>query len=84
MKRSIIQLDEDTHRRLRARAFREQRSIAAVVRELVAAGLDAESPRRPPLRLEAITSVRAGRSKPGHAEPVSEQHDDALASAFKR
>jgi plasmid stability protein len=84
MRRTLIQLDEDTHHRLRQRAFKERRSIAAVVRELVTAGLDSEAARRRPTRLQDMESIRAGRSKPGRLAPVSERHDEALADAFKK
>ena len=81
MKRTLIQLDDETHRRLRQRAFKERRSMAAVVRDLVAAGLDANPDRRP-LRLQQMASVRAGRSKQGRLAPVSKRHDEALAVTF--
>jgi plasmid stability protein len=81
MKRTLIQLDEETHRRLRQKAFKERRSMAAVVREMVAAGLDAD-PDRHPRRLQQMASVRAGRSKQGRLAPVSERHDETLAATF--
>jgi len=57
--------------------------MAAVVRELVTAGLDSDSVRQRPTRVQHIESVRAGRSKPGRLAPVSARHDEALADAFK-
>lgn len=83
MKRALIQLDEDTHRRLRQRAFKERRSIAAVVRDMVAVGLDADPDRPRPVRLQQMASVRAGRSRSGRGA-VSEQHDAALVEAFEK
>lgn len=82
MRRTLIQLDESTYQRLREHAFREQRSMAAVVRELVVKGLQGE--RRQPTRASQFASVRVGRSKPTRRAPVSEAHDDALASAFEK
>ena len=84
MKRTLIQLDEDTHRRLRQRAFQKGQSISAVVREMVAAGLDSDPGRRRPVRIDQLASVRAGRSKQGPLAPVSVRHDDALASTFDK
>jgi hypothetical protein len=84
MRRTLIQLDEDTHRRLRQLAFKQRRSIAAVVRDMVAEGLDATRGRRSPTRIHQVTSVAAGRSRQGRLAPVSERHDDALASAFEK
>jgi hypothetical protein len=83
MRRTLLQFDPETHRRLREKAFREERSIASVVRELVAKGLD-QSGRQKPTRVSQFLSVRAGRSKPATSFPISEQHDAALAAAFRK
>jgi plasmid stability protein len=84
MRRTLVQFDDETYRRLRQRAFREERSMAAVVRELVAAGLNggATPARQGPVR--QLASVRSGRSTQGGGAPVSEKHDAALATAFER
>jgi predicted transcriptional regulator len=84
MRRTLVQLDEDTYRRLRHLAFRQERSISAVVRDMIARGLAADW--RPARRttLDQMKSVRAGRSKQGRLAPVSERHDEALATAFQR
>jgi hypothetical protein len=82
MKRTLVQFDEPTYRRLRDRAFRQQRSMASLVRELVARGLDADEGRARPRRVADFVSVKAGRSKQGRLSPVSEKHDAALAAAF--
>lgn len=83
MRRTLVQFDEPTYRRLRDRAFRQQRSMASLVRELVASGLDAAEGRRArPTRVADFASVKAGRSKQGRLSPVSEKHDAALAAAF--
>lgn len=80
MKRTIVQLDEGTYRRLRERAFREERSIAAVVREMVAKGLERDARRVRPTHVRQFASVGAGRSRQGRLAPVSERHDEALAA----
>jgi hypothetical protein len=84
MKRALVQFDEETYRKLRWQAFRQERSVSSLVRELVAKGLEdgAARPRR--TRAGQFASVRAGRSRQGRLSPVSEKHDQALAAAFKR
>lgn len=84
MKRTLVQFDESTYRRLRQQAYRRQRSIAALVREMVARGLDGDTLRERPTRVGQFASVRAGRSKQGRLAPVSEKHDEALAKAFEK
>ena len=65
MKRTLVQFDESTYRRLRDRAYRQHRSMAALVRELVATGLDAADgrtaarPRRRKITRRAARSVVA-------------------------
>jgi hypothetical protein len=82
MKRTLIQFDEDTYRRLRQHAFRQDRSVSSLVRELVATGLGEGVARARPTRIRQFSSVRAGRSAQRGA-PVSEHHDAALAAAFE-
>ena len=84
MKRTLIQLDEETYRRLRQQAFRQERSISAVVREMVAKGLESDASRQRRTRLSQFASVRAGRSKQGRLAPISEKHDEALAKAIDK
>lgn len=83
MKRALVQIDDETYRKLRQRAFRQERSISAVVRELVARGLEEDGGRTRPNKVSQFSSVKAGRSRQGRLAPVSEQHDDALTAAFK-
>ena len=83
MRRTLVQFDEDTYRTLRQRAFREERSLSSLVRDLVAKGLAANAGERR-THVRQFASVRAGRSKQGPRAPVSERHDDALAVAFRR
>jgi plasmid stability protein len=84
MKRLLIQLDEDSHRKLRQRAFRQERSISSIVRDMISKGLadGTSQPRRTHIR--QFASVRAGRSKQGRLAPVSEKHDAALAAALEK
>jgi plasmid stability protein len=84
MKRTLVQLDEDTYRKLRQRAFRQERSISSLVRELIAKGLEGQTARDRPTRVGQFASVRAGRSRQTGVSPVSEKHDDALAAAFSK
>ena len=84
MKRTLVQFDDDTYRKLRLRAFRQERSISALVREMVAQGLEGGAARERPTRIGQFLSVRAGRSNQRRLSPVSEKHDDALADAFKK
>ena len=84
MKRTLVQLDEATYRQLRQRAFREERSVSSLVREMVATGLEGEAARERPRRVAQFSSVRAGRSKQGRLSAVSGKHDEALAAAFEK
>jgi hypothetical protein len=85
MKRTLVQLDEETYRHLRQLAFRQDRSVSSLVREMVANGLAGGPTRKRLTRIEQISSVRAGRSTKGRRlSPVSEKHDEALASAFDK
>ena len=78
-----MQLDEDTYRKLRQKAFRQERSISSLVRAMVVQGLEGER-REKPKRVSQFLSVGAGKSKQGRLSPVSERHDDALAAAWKK
>jgi hypothetical protein len=81
MKRTLVQFDDETYRRLRQHAFRQERSMSSVVRELVARGLESVGGRKRRARLGDFESVGAGRSTQGTLSPVSERHDEALAAA---
>jgi len=70
-----VTIDEETFAKIRARAHREGRSIAAVIREMLQRGLvERRDGRARPVRW---TSAGAGRS--GHGR-ISELHDEVLAS----
>jgi plasmid stability protein len=84
MKRTLVQLDEETYRKLRQLAFRQERSVSSVVREMVVQGLRADAGRNRPTRVNQFSSVRAGRSRQGRLSPISEKHDEVLAAAFDK
>jgi hypothetical protein len=83
MRRALVQFDPETYQQLRQRAFREQRSISSLVRQLVAAGLGSGAKRARPTQVDQFQSVRSGRTKQGRLSPLSERHDEALAKAFE-
>jgi plasmid stability protein len=83
MRRTLVQLDEATYQRLRSRAFREARSMSAVVREVLARGLE-DASRRRKAEPRRMRSVASGTSRQGAASPVSVRHDEALADAFRK
>ena len=79
MRRTQIQLDEQTYQLARRRAYQQGKSLSAVVRETLAEALGrAPAPR---LALKDFRSVGIGRSRQGSLAPVSERHDDALVAA---
>lgn len=77
MRRTQIQLDERTHSLVRNRAHERGISMAALIREAVEAHLEPVPRRR--MRFEDLTFVASGRSEPSQFDPISENHDDALA-----
>jgi plasmid stability protein len=84
MRRTLIQFDEGVYRRLRQEAFRQERSISSLVREMVERALAGRDSRPGKSRLDQFLSVGAGRSKQQRLIPVSEKHDQALAAAFEK
>jgi hypothetical protein len=84
MRRALVQFDEETYHTLRQQAFRQERSISSLVREMVAKSLEGGAGRKKPTRVGQFSSVRAGRSKQGRLSPISEKHDAALAAAFEK
>ncbi len=81
MRRTQIQLDEETYETLRRRAFEKGCSISSMVRDLLAQSLRARKPKRK-LAIKDFTFIAAGRSRQGRLSPVSERHDEALAEAL--
>ena len=78
MRRILIQIDEETHLGLKARASREGRSIADLVRESIAANR-----RNLPARsIDDFSFVGSGSSAGDRKDRTSENHDRALVSAF--
>jgi plasmid stability protein len=84
MKRTLVQFDEQTYYKLRQRAFRQERSISSLVREIVARGLEGGAARKRPTRVDQFSSVGAGRSKQRRGSPVSETHDEALTEILEK
>jgi len=80
----LVQFDEETYQKLRQRAFRQERSISSLVREIVGKTLGGNTGHERPKRVSHFLSVRAGRSKQGRLSPLSERHDEALVTAFKK
>lgn len=78
MKRIPIQIDEETHRALKARALREGRSIADLIRESIAVNRRNATPRS----IDDYSFVGSGSSAADRKERTSENHDRALAAAF--
>jgi hypothetical protein len=78
MRRTQIQLDEETYRELRRRAYERGSSIAAVVRQILqeALRLPGKAVRKP------FSFVGCGRSEQGLSAPISERHDEALTEAY--
>jgi len=84
MRRTLVQFDEGTYRKLRQKAFQQERSISSLVREMVVQALDGGAKTLKPMRVSQFLSVGAGRSKQGRLSPISQRHDEALATAFKK
>ena len=82
MIRTQIQLDETTHTLAKQRAYAENKSLAAVVREALTQYLAPTS--RSTSGPEGFNFIASGRSKPGDPSPLSELHDEALAEDFGR
>lgn len=78
LKRTLIQLDEDTYDKLRHCAFEKGRSISAVAREILSDALRPKS-RKKRTKVQHFSFVGAGRSRQGRLAPVSERHDEALS-----
>jgi len=83
MKRAQIQIDEEVYELLRNRAFKEKKSIAGVIREIVKKDIS-QSDRHRSSAIKDFTFIGAGRSKQGSLKPVSERHDEALGEVLRR
>jgi len=76
MKRTQLQLDEPTYHMLRAKAFEQGVSMAALIRDILNQHFIV--PARPGPRLEDFSFIGSGRSAPSELDPISERHDEAL------
>lgn len=81
MRRAQILLDEQLYESARQRAFAEGTTMAAVVRNALARYV--ASPSQRPASLEKFTFTGSGQSQPGGPQPLSENHDRALAEDFR-
>jgi len=79
MTRTQLQIDEQTHKALRLRAFKERKSMSAVAREILSAGLGIEKhPNNAPEgKFSFIGSGASGR------KDISVRHDEALEEDFR-
>ena len=80
MIRTQIQIDESTYALVKQRAYAENKSLAAVVRDALTHYLTPSSAGS--AGLEAFTFIASGKSRPGTLKPLSERHDEALAEDF--
>ena len=82
MRRTQVQLNETTYELAKQRAFAENKSMAAVIRDAVEQYLTSSDSRLE--GLESFGFIGSGRSMPGGPQPLSERHDEALAEDFSR
>lgn len=78
MKRTQIQLDEQTFERIRERAFRERASIAQVIRRALIQHISEGPAKRGGITFSFVGSGRSRRKGSGR---IAERHDDELADA---
>jgi len=82
VKRTQIQLDDETYAAVRRKAYEEQRSISSVVRDALREKLGTKKGKKR-LTLASFPFIGAGNTRQGKLSPVSEQHDEALAEALR-
>ncbi len=82
MKRTQIQLDDETYAAVKRLAYESGRSFSSVVRERLARSFGGHRKRRTSAR--QFPFVGAGRSDQRDLSPVSERHDEAIARALLR
>ena len=80
MRRTQLQLDEPTYQILRAKAFEQGTSIAALVRDILRQHLGVTSGGSG--SVGDFKFVASGHSAPGEFDPISENHDGALDQDF--
>ncbi len=83
MKRAQIQLEEEVYELLRHRAFKEKKSIAGVIREIIKKEIP-QPDRHRTLSVKDFPFIGSGRSKQGHLKPISERHDEALEEILQK
>lgn len=83
MKRTQIQLDEQTFEALRRRAFERGRSMSSVARECLAHSLGTVEAKKP-RSIKEFAFIASGRSRQGRLGPVSRRHDEALAETLAK
>jgi len=83
MKRAQIQIEEEVYELLRHRAFREKKSVAGVIREIVKKDVSKSDPQQTS-SVKDFTFIGSGHSKQGRLKPISERHDEALEEAFQK
>jgi hypothetical protein len=79
MKRIVLQLDEDTYRVLRLRAYEERKCVSVVAGEAVRNGLALAKPDGTDIRSK-FSFIGSGASGRGD---ISVNHDEALAEDLK-
>ena len=82
MIRTQIQLDETTYALAKQRAYAENKSLAAIVRDALDQYLMPST--KQPTGLDGFTFIGSGRSGADTPYPLSERHDEALAEDFAR
>ncbi|MBM4339912.1 MAG: hypothetical protein FJ110_10235 [Deltaproteobacteria bacterium] len=83
MKRAQIQIEEEVYELIRRRAFKEKKSIAGVIREIVKKDVSSATPHQTS-SVKDFSFVGSGSSKQGSLKPVSERHDHALEEIFQK
>jgi len=83
MKRAQIQVEEEVYELLRHRAFKEKKSVAGVIREILKRDVS-QTDSHSPFSVKDFPFIGMGRSKEGSLKPVSERHDEALEEAFQK
>jgi hypothetical protein len=81
MRRTQIQLDEDTYSTVKRLAYERGRSFSFIIRETLGRSLGTGARKRRE-KIGRFPFVGSGRSDQRGVSPVSERHDDALAHAL--
>lgn len=81
MRRTQIQIDENTHAALRRASYETGRSMSSLVRETLSQAFSTNRKGRPASRKQ-FSFVAVGRSDQRKSAPISERHDDALVEAY--